>query len=96
VIFNRERDQWEIYDTAFDPPQLIMAKPFEGLRELELIPGLCRRLAAARIERTDGMQTMINRAEARNRAILEERERTAKAERLEIVREWAAYVRRHL
>jgi hypothetical protein len=42
------------------------------------------------------MQTLINRAEARNRAILEERERTAKAERLEIVREWAAYVRRHL
>lgn len=67
LTYNRKTDAWNIHDHAFSPPQLIIAKPAEGIRDLDYRE-LCRKLKEAQFK-GQGVQTIVARMEARNAAI---------------------------
>lgn len=68
--FDSREEVWYIRDHAFTPPTTIIRKPSEGLRDLDF-RSLCERLRDAQVK-GQGTQTIAERNEARNQAIIDE------------------------
>ena len=77
IALDRKTDEWVIRDHAFSPPQVIIRKPTDGLRDLDF-RSLCIKLREAQFK-GQGMQTIFNRMEARNAAIEADRDKSVKA-----------------
>ena len=73
VYYNAKDEEWQVLDHAFSPPQTILRKASRGLGDLDYRT-LCQKLKAAQFK-GQGVQSIINRMEARNEAV--EAERTA-------------------
>lgn len=71
--YNPQEDSWDIWDTLLTPPALVLRKKTDGLRDLDTRT-LCEKLKAAQIKgKAKGAQTILDRVNARNQAIEDER-----------------------
>jgi len=75
IGFDRVNQQWLIRDHAFSPPEIIIAKKYNGIRDLDF-RSLCERLRDAQFKgKPRGGQTIVDRMEARNAAKAADAER---------------------
>lgn len=89
VVFNRSTQEWQVWDTATSPPKIAVSKPHQGLREFDMIPSLCRKLALA----FEPATSVAERNYKLNKAIEDDRERKQGQKRLEVVAELADALR---
>lgn len=81
VEHNQLSGQLNVWDTLFNPPKLVLAKPYDGIAALDT-RSLTRRLKEAQ-HKGQGHQSIMSRLDAREQA----REKELKAKRLDLVRE---------
>lgn len=74
LVFEPRTETWIVYDVAISPPDRVITKPAEGIRDLDF-RSLCRRLAEAQFT-GQGVDTIIDRMERRNAEV--EKQRAAK------------------
>lgn len=96
VEFDLKEDRWVVFDTVTEPAQMILARPFDGMGVLEVIPALCTQLKQAQVQRGEGFITVADRMNKWNLALEEQRARQHNEERTEILREFARHVRHRL
>ncbi len=94
IVLDRAKDEWLIRDHAFSPPQVIIRKKADGIRDLDY-RSLCERLRNAQFK-GQGVQTIMDRMEARNAAAEAEQDRKIKAFSQEAGERLAWAVRRDL
>lgn len=83
VEHNRQTDRLQVWDTVYDPAQLVLSKPYDGVAALDT-KSLCTKLKEAQFK-GQGAQSVVNRLEARNAA----KEAAAKKKSIEVAREGA-------
>ena len=83
VEHNVQTDRLQVWDTVYDPAQLVLSKPYDGVGALDT-RSLCTRLKEAQFK-GQGAQTVVNRVEARNAAMYAE----AHKKTIEVAREGA-------
>ena len=84
VIFDYINKEWQVIDYACSPPQLAVSKKHEkGLRELDMIPALCKKLVKADAPARSVVERLANREDA----IYKEREERDRAHRIQVVEE---------
>lgn len=77
------REEWVILDKAFNPPQVVLRKKYEGLRDLDHRE-LCKKLKEAAVPRDGVVKTQLARMEARNAAIEADRQKRSESLNLEV------------
>lgn len=77
LAYDRRDDCWLVRDHAFSPPQVILRKRAEGIRDLDF-RDLCIRLKNAQFK-GQGVMSIVDRMEARNAAKEQEERRLIRA-----------------
>ncbi len=84
VVFNQQKQEWQVWDNALTPPTIAVRKEFNGLRDLDMIPSLCKKLADAEVKK-HGVVSIFDRIEARNAARHAEAEKASGLVRAEAI-----------
>ncbi len=85
AAFNPATQEWQVIDRATTPNQIILRKPYDGLRDLDF-RDLCKRLKDAQVPRDKGVHTIFDRMNARNQAIESEALARSRNDSLEVAR----------
>lgn len=68
LAYNPRLDRWEVWDEAFYPPKIVLAKPCDGIGDLDYA-AMCRTLKEGQVPREKGDRaTLADRVESRRLA----------------------------
>lgn len=94
LVFHHPSETWLVLDTLMTPPSVVLRKPAEGLRDLDF-RSLCERLKAAQFK-GQGVQSIVNRVEARNAAKEADANKIQRATHMEVAERLAWAMARDL